>query len=82
MLVQIYVGTKISWYKNILMQKVNNEGQLRWLGPEKGVIGGQKIILILLTIIILLLLLIIIILIITQYHENRFCSRFEWNQEL
>ena len=23
------------------MQKVNNEGQLRWLGPEKGVIGGK-----------------------------------------
>ena len=42
MLVQIYVGSKISWCKCMLVQKVNNEGQLRWLGPEKGVIGDKK----------------------------------------
>ena len=25
------------------MWKVNNEGQLRWLGPEKGVIGEENL---------------------------------------
>ena len=24
------------------LYKVNNEGQLRWLGPEKGVIGEKQ----------------------------------------
>ena len=26
------------------LYKVNNEGQLRWLGPEKGVIGNHALI--------------------------------------
>ena len=36
-------GQMVKWLNGQRMKKkVNNEGQLRWLGPEKGVIGEEK----------------------------------------
>ena len=49
--IAIYLSNYLSSYLSIQdifddmgswLYKVNNEGQLRWLGPEKGVIGKQQ----------------------------------------
>ena len=41
---QNYMDSKLNLNVKNNAFKVNNEGQLRWLGPEKGVIGESFVI--------------------------------------